>query len=80
MHKEVRLLNEKEVQEISAGHGGSGTLLFVLGIPHMIIGIIEFTNYVGERIANGCENIEDNDYFAKGICKVYQSLTGVFSS
>ncbi len=79
MNSQVRMLNNEEIQSISGGHGGSGMIMLLLGIPHIIIGIIEFTNYFGERIAKGCDDIEGNDYFAKGMCNAYKSVTGLVS-
>lgn len=79
----MKVLNQAQIQQVSAGHGEEGLLLY-LAIPHIIIGIIEFTNYFGNRIANGCDNIEEDDYFAKGMCAVYQfaynGVSGVYQT
>ncbi len=81
MQKEVRLLNEFEVQQISGGHSAMGTFgmaILFLEIPHMIVGLREFVNYVGGLWANGCDNLEEDDYFTRGICAPIQGIKGLF--
>lgn len=51
MKSEIRALNEQEVHYVSGGHGSRSQWkpiaigLFLLELPHIIMGLIEFTNF-----------------------------------
>lgn len=70
----MTVLNDEQIAQVNGGHpvaaglGILGTVILILEIPHMFMGIVEFTNYVGERWNNGCQNIDENDYFTKFFC------------
>ncbi len=61
----LRLLNEAEINQVSGGHTPAmtgitilGTIWLILEIPHLIMGIVEFTNWVTDLHA-GCESDSD---------------------
>ncbi|MBN9286941.1 MAG: hypothetical protein BGO43_04695 [Gammaproteobacteria bacterium 39-13] len=64
MSSELTVIPEDQLSQISGGHSGIG-LLLLLELPHIIMGLREFVNYVGERWHDGCQNIEEHDYFTK---------------
>lgn len=81
----VRTLNSDEIQQISGGHpsaaasmGMLGTVVLIMEIPHLIVGLREFVNYVGELWVEGCDHIEEDDYFSRGICAPYKAIKGLF--
>ncbi len=78
MNSQVRVLSDQEIHAVNGGHG-AGYAMLVLGIPHIVMGIIEFINYFGDRIYHGCDNIEDNDYVGHGMCNTYQYFKGFFT-
>lgn len=63
-------ISESDLNHISGGHFDGGPILFILGLPHLIMGIREFTNYIAERTQRGCEYDED-DYFTAFFCKMF---------
>ncbi len=74
MNSQLTVLSDEQVAQVSGGHavpgmGVFGMILLILEIPHAIVGIIEFTNYVGERWENGCQNIEEGDHFTSFFCR-----------
>lgn len=52
-----------------------GTILGILELPHIFMGIREFTNYVGDRINKGTE-VEPGDYFTQFLVNIYNSVAG----
>jgi len=62
----MRELCVSELTSVSAGHGGVpeytffATLFFALGLPHTLIGLREFHNYVGDLMEKG---VEEGDHF-----------------
>ena len=75
MNTQFSVLSNEQVQQVSGGHAAAaglgilGTVLLILEIPHAIVGIIELTNYIGGRWENGCQNIPEDDYFTRYICR-----------
>ncbi len=57
---------------IHGGHlvGTGISVLLLLELPHIVMGIREFTNYVGDRYYNGCQDVDPNDYFTLMLCKL----------
>jgi hypothetical protein len=67
MNTSLRVLNEAEIVQVSGGHGGLakkitilGTLFFILELPHMIMGMVEFTNWVTDLYGSGCDADADH--------------------
>ena len=82
MKSEVRVLSQMEIQQISGGHpsaalGAFGIAILIAEIPHMIVGFREFVNYVGQLWVHGCDNVEEDDYFSRGICAPYTGIKGL---
>jgi bacteriocin-like protein len=63
MNTQMTVISQEELKQISGGHATELGIMFVLSIPHVIMGLIEFTNYVGDKYANGWLT-DENDYFA----------------
>lgn len=67
----MQLLDSQQVAQVSGGHDSSSTIMFILGIPHIVMGLIEMYNYVREWGANGCEIDEhDDNFFKQDICSL----------
>jgi hypothetical protein len=74
MQSTLREIPQDQLHAISGGHAALGvfsTVMLVLEIPHMIVGIREFTNYVADRWVNGGQNIEDGDYFTQFFANLF---------
>ncbi|MGD9591692.1 MAG: hypothetical protein AB7V32_04135 [Candidatus Berkiella sp.] len=81
MKSTLRMLNDDEVLSVSGGHVAStGIVMTCFFLAHSIMGVIELTNWIGKRVANGCDNIDEDEYFDKGICAAYQYSTSSLSS
>lgn len=70
MQSNLREIPVEQLNEISGGHpatiGGAFAIAFaILEVPHALVGVREFTNYVADRWHNGFENIEEGDYFTE---------------
>jgi len=75
MHNQMMILSEEQTNQVNGGHisaaGGMsifGIVFFLLEVPHIIMGIREFTNYLSERSAQGCQNVDENDTFTRFFC------------
>lgn len=67
----MQILGSNQLKQVSAGHGSSSTIMFILGLPHVVMGLIEMYNYVREWSANGCDFDEnDTNYFKQDICSI----------
>lgn len=73
MKNEPTLLTESQITQVSAGLGWK-TALFILEIPHIIMGIREFTNYTVDLLNKGCDDIDENDHFTQGLCSLYNTI------
>jgi hypothetical protein len=70
-----------QLHRVSGGHVPiveGLSLLFILEIPHIIMGMRELVNYIGERWNNGADNIDDEDYFTQGLYAPYHYIKGLF--
>ena len=56
----MKLLSPSEVASVSAGHDGGSTIMFVLGLAHVFIGLVECTNYLAGLWYEG---VQEGDYF-----------------
>ncbi len=65
----MKELSNKEVQAVNGAHG-TGLVMTILGIPHVIMGFIEFYNYTYDWVSTGCSTCEDDDHFKKTICGI----------
>lgn len=83
MSSNLTVIPEHQLSLISGGHAAAGTVglvILALELPHIFMGFREFVNYVGERWNDGCQNIEENDYFTHFLCGTYSFVTGTASS
>lgn len=62
----MRILNNDEIQMTQGGHIG----FFLLELPHILMGLREFINYLADRSIHGCQNIEPSDYVTEFICNL----------
>lgn len=73
MKTNLSVLSFEEINLVSGGHFGFGSALAVtigiLELPHIFMGLKEFTNYVVE-LTQG--NIEPNDYFTQFFVGLFQ--------
>ncbi len=65
----MTVISQEELKQISGGHATELGIMFVLGVPHVIMGLIEMTNYLGEKYTNGWL-ADENDYFAHGVYNI----------
>ncbi len=51
-------------------HGGISieALLLIVEIPHAILIARESTNYIGKLWVEGCQGVDEGDYFTKFFC------------
>lgn len=69
MQSTLREIPEDQLHAVSGGH--LSTILLVLELPHLFVGIREFTNYVADRWVNGSQNIEEGDYFTRFFASLF---------
>jgi len=60
-------LSFEQCEQVSAGHG-DGIIMLILGLPHVLMGLYEFTNFIAGRAIHGCSNIDDGDYVTEWTC------------
>jgi hypothetical protein len=69
MKTQMTVISAEQLKQISGGHSTELGVMFILGIPHIIMGLVELTNYVGDKYTNGWL-ADENDYFAIGVYNV----------
>lgn len=84
MNTELRTLDENELQSVHGGmhwppKGVIGIALFILEIPHMLIGVKEFTDYTGSLWNKGCDGLDEDEYFSRGLCGIKNMVTSPFA-
>jgi hypothetical protein len=64
----MKTLNTQEVTSVVGGHvdvqtnnSYVNTALFILSLPHIVMHIIEMTNYFINLYQDGCENVNPRD-------------------
>lgn len=67
METQLRSLTQEEVGKVSGGHLEGGLLLTLIELPHLIMGLREFTNYAGDLWYRGRNGIDPEDYFSQWI-------------
>lgn len=61
------LIKDEQLSQISGGNLG---ILFLLELPHIIMGIREFTNYTVDLYQEGCQEVDDKDHFTHCFCNL----------
>lgn len=72
MSAQLTILSDEQISQVSGGHVTELGVMFFLSIPHIIMGLVEFTNYVGEKCNEGWL-ADPSDYFAQGVYAVVTS-------
>ncbi len=65
----MKELSNTQIQEVTGGHG-TGLFMTVVGLPHVIMGLIEFYNYFYDWASTGCSTCDDRDHFKKTVCGI----------
>lgn len=79
MNTQLIEISGEDLTAVQGGHFNlkEGLGLFVIiNIPHVLMGGIEFYNYVADRVVNGCSNVEEKDYFTHSVCWGMGKTTG----
>lgn len=63
----MKALNTLEIQAVNGAHGAF-PYLFLLELPHAFMGFKEFVNYLAGLKQNGCQGVEEDDYFTQYFC------------
>ena len=71
MNNQLSLIPNDQLNAVSGGH--LGAVILILELPHIFMGIREFTNYMGDRI--GGNQIEEDDYFTQFFANIYNYVT-----
>lgn len=78
MNKALTVLSAEQVQDVSGGHSTLsilGGIITVLELPHIFMGLKEFTNYAIDMYQSGGQ-YEEGDHFSKFFVNSYQYVFG----
>lgn len=63
----MQILSMQASKQVSAGISLS-TVLLIVEIPHALLIAREATNYIGKLWVEGCQGVDDGDYFTQFFC------------
>lgn len=63
----IQTLPLQTCKQVSAGVSLS-TVLLIVEIPHALLIAREATNYIGKLWVEGCQGVDEGDYFTQFFC------------